>query len=260
MYSESEIASLNEKIDSIVFGKMSATEEQLRYISLYVSGLMPHQSVLKKMPMPEPKRVGVRLRCPWCNTCISKMNVPMAKGEVVYYRCMNPLCTCQVYATHRYEYVESKSPRRRISFTLSKLGWSKGTADAGEEYAEKTLPIIDSTNQAIHLLNEYILKSASLLGAADDKRWKILDDTAMVHEIIMSRNLRYWGTIIPHGEAEDFHSCYSKCLAEQRDFAVLLSKAAQQHDLNLIISMKEMTDQLPEHLHKCYDLLPDDTA
>ena len=98
--------STNKVIDEIItISKGSSLSDDLkRYLSMYIVGLIQHQNLLSNML--KPQRSLLKHLCPWCKAILSEIDVPMSKGKVHYYRCMNQQCSCKIYATNRYEYVK----------------------------------------------------------------------------------------------------------------------------------------------------------
>jgi len=68
------------------------------FLAMYVSGLWQYQELLIKSGYKFPKLKG---KCPWCGYAVGVTPV----GNVFYYACLNPHCTCELYKTHKYEYI-----------------------------------------------------------------------------------------------------------------------------------------------------------
>lgn len=96
----------DDELSQIIEGKVTEERSMRReanfQLAVYVKGLYQHQQALIESGYKFPELNG---KCPWCGGVVGETTVSMRHNLVYFYTCMNPDCTCELYATHRYEYV-----------------------------------------------------------------------------------------------------------------------------------------------------------
>jgi hypothetical protein len=76
-------------------------------LQFYILGLIEHQRALAEAGYKFPKLEG---KCPFCGGVVGETITSLIDGygkekPVYLYTCLNKACSCELYATHRYEYV-----------------------------------------------------------------------------------------------------------------------------------------------------------
>jgi hypothetical protein len=84
-------------------GPQPYTAEQ--QLAFYLSGLLVHQQALIESGYKFPKLEG---KCPFCGDIVGETIITLNERPVYFYTCLNKGCTCELYKTHRYEYISFK--------------------------------------------------------------------------------------------------------------------------------------------------------
>jgi hypothetical protein len=123
------------------------------------------------------------------------------------------------------------------------------------DYLIETIPIIESTNRIIYVLNDTIVNSVKMLAENDSSNWTTLKIKAISFEIIIRNNIKNWNGVIPPRKTIDFHNCYKRKLKEQAQFVQMIISGAQSCNPEILNSIIRIGHALPKHCDECYDLL-----